>query len=233
MTISDGEVLLRLAIAVALCGAIGLERESRDQVAGLRTHILVGVGAALFTLVSAYGFSEFGTARDPTRIAAQIVSGIGFLGAGAILRQGFNVRGLTTAATLWVVAAIGMACGAGYYFGAAVTAAAVLVALILFRRLRPVLMSRLRTDFVLVDLGLVPDGPIGKVFGELGRRGATVTGMDTEIEEVVERIRLQVRVPPEVDVEEALSAIAQLDGVRSVSAAGVGLGRVLVTSEDD
>jgi len=106
---------LRLLVAAALSGAIGVERELRERAAGLRTHMLVGVGAALFTLVSAYAWGDFvfdrsrGTAFDPTRIAAQIVTGIGFLGAGAILRQGLSVRGLTTAAGLWVAAAIGMA----------------------------------------------------------------------------------------------------------------------------
>jgi len=112
-------VLLRLAISAGLGGAIGFERELRERQAGLRTHLVVCVGSALFTLVSAYGFEDFftatGTRIDPTRIAAQIVSGIGFLGAGAIIRQGLSVRGLTTAATLWLVAAIGMAAGAGYY----------------------------------------------------------------------------------------------------------------------
>src|SRR6201988_609326 len=106
--ISDGELLLRIALWVVLCGAIGLERESRGQAAGLRTHMLVGLGATLFTLVSAYGFSE--TSReniDPTRIAAQIVTGIGFLGAGTIIRHGLTVRGLTTAATLWIVGGVG------------------------------------------------------------------------------------------------------------------------------
>jgi putative Mg2+ transporter-C (MgtC) family protein len=122
----DGwEVLLRLAIACALGAAIGFEREIRDREAGIRTHLLVSLGSALFTIVSAYGFHEFLASgdnivrTDPTRIAAQIVTGIGFLGAGAIIREGLSIRGLTTAATLWVVAAIGMACGAGYYWPAA------------------------------------------------------------------------------------------------------------------
>src|SRR3982750_701332 len=106
-------VLLRLSVAAGLGGAIGLERELRERGAGLRTHLVVCVGSALFTLVSAYAFTA--PRVDPTRIAAQIVSGIGFLGAGAIIRQGLSVRGLTTAATLWLVAAIGMASGAGYY----------------------------------------------------------------------------------------------------------------------
>ncbi|HEU5242755.1 MAG TPA: MgtC/SapB family protein, partial [Gaiellaceae bacterium] len=102
-TIGWPEVLLRLFVAAALGGAIGLERELRERQAGLRTHLVVSVGAALFTLVSAYGFTDFGARVDPTRIAAQIVTGIGFLGAGAIIRQGLSVRGLTTAATLWLV----------------------------------------------------------------------------------------------------------------------------------
>jgi putative Mg2+ transporter-C (MgtC) family protein len=115
--------LLRLAVAALLGGAIGLERELDEKAAGLRTHVLVASGSALFTLVSAYGFSAFlGHGKvvsfDPSRIAAQIVTGVGFLGAGVIFRQGFAVRGLTTAASLWLVAAIGMAAGAGYWAGA-------------------------------------------------------------------------------------------------------------------
>jgi putative Mg2+ transporter-C (MgtC) family protein len=120
-TIGWAEVLLRLAVAAALGAAVGVERELRERQAGLRTHLLVCLGSALFTLVSAYGFSEWGARVDPTRIAAQIVTGIGFLGAGAIIRQGFSIRGLTTAATLWLTAAIGMAAGAGSYVAAGVT----------------------------------------------------------------------------------------------------------------
>jgi putative Mg2+ transporter-C (MgtC) family protein len=127
-SLSWEEALLRLALAAVFGGAIGLEREFREREAGLRTHMLVSVGSALFTLTSAYGFREFlvhnggGVIRaDPTRISAQIVTGIGFLGAGAIIRQGLAVRGLTTAATLWVVAAIGLAAGSGYYSAALMT----------------------------------------------------------------------------------------------------------------
>src|ERR671930_1064585 len=129
------DTLLRLAVAAALGGAIGLERELDEKAAGLRTHMLVAVGAALFTLVSAYGFHDFLTGggsvvrADPARIAAQIVTGIGFIGAGVIFRQGFTVRGLTTAASLWLVAAIGMAAGAGFWEGAVIAAAVALVSL--------------------------------------------------------------------------------------------------------
>jgi putative Mg2+ transporter-C (MgtC) family protein len=134
-TLHGGDAFLRLVFACALGGVIGFERELRDREAGIRTHLLVSLGSALFTIVSAYGFHEFLASgdnivrTDPTRIAAQIVTGIGFLGAGAIIREGLSVRGLTTAATLWVVAAIGMACGAGYYWPAAATTALTLFAL--------------------------------------------------------------------------------------------------------
>ena len=222
--ISHGEVLGRLALALALCALIGLERESRDQAAGLRTHILVGVGSALFTLVSAYGFHgllhESGTRTDPTRIAAQIVSGIGFLGAGAIIRQGVNVRGLTTAATLWVVAAIGMAAGAGYYFGALVTTALVLPALVLFRRLRGPVLSRLRTDYVLMDVELRPEADTAQVLAILTRSGVRVQALSTEIEADRQRAQLELRVPPELRFQPIVREIAGLPDVDRVSAVG-------------
>src|SRR4051794_28248004 len=144
--------MARLGTAALLGGAIGLERELRDREAGLRTHLLVSVGSALFTIVSAYGFTEFlvnGGAvvrADPTRIAAQVVSGIGFLGAGAIIRQGFSIRGLTTAATLWVVAAIGMASGAGYFSAAGITTVLVLFSLWPLRILAFHVMNRVRPE---------------------------------------------------------------------------------------
>ena len=130
--LSDWDIVLRLAVAAGLGAAVGVERELREREAGIRTHLLVALGAGLFTIVSAYGFEEFyeaGTTVDPTRIAAQIVTGIGFLGAGAIIREGLTVRGLTTAGSLWIVAAIGMAAGAGYYWPAVVGTALTVFAL--------------------------------------------------------------------------------------------------------
>jgi len=129
------DTLVRLLVAAALGGVIGLERELDEKAAGLRTHMLVSVGSALFTMVGAYGFHDFLTSgdavvrADPGRIAAQIVTGIGFLGAGVIFRQGFTVRGLTTAASLWLVAAIGMAAGAGFWEGAVIATACAFVSL--------------------------------------------------------------------------------------------------------
>jgi putative Mg2+ transporter-C (MgtC) family protein len=129
------EVFLRLALAVVLGGVIGLEREYRHKPAGLRTNILIALGAALFAVLSV----ELGArAGSPDRIAAQIVTGIGFLGAGAILRGGEDVHGLTTAATIWVNAAIGMAAGFGSYglaIGSAAIALVVLACLPVLERL--------------------------------------------------------------------------------------------------
>src|SRR4051812_10247226 len=124
------EMLVRGGGAAGLGAVLGLEREWHEHSAGVRTHMLVCVGAALFTLVSAYGFDSLSeNGGDPTRIAAQIVTGVGFLGAGTIMRVGSGVRGLTTAASLWVVAAVGLAVGAGSYAIAAAGAAVTLLAL--------------------------------------------------------------------------------------------------------
>jgi putative Mg2+ transporter-C (MgtC) family protein len=151
-SVSDGTIVLRLTIAAALGAAVGLERELRDREAGMRTHLLVALGSCLFTLVSAYGFHDFlanggnVVRADPSRIAAQIVTGIGFLGAGAIIREGLSVRGLTTAGSLWVVAAAGMAAGAGFYLAAVAATALTLVALGPLRILGYRLVERFRQE---------------------------------------------------------------------------------------
>src|SRR3954470_14302760 len=124
------ELISRLVLAAALGSVIGFERERLSWAAGLRTHMLVCVGSALIMIVSAYGFAEVLTGEhvvlDPSRMAAQVVSGIGFLGAGSILLRGEIVRGLTTAASLWSVAAVGLACGGGLYVAAAAATALIL-----------------------------------------------------------------------------------------------------------
>ncbi len=121
------EITIRLSLALLMGGAIGLEREYRAKEAGFRTHFLVALGSALFCLVSQYGFGI--ELKDSSRVAAQVVSGIGFLGAGTIIFQKNVVRGLTTAAGLWVTAAIGLACGTGMYVAAAIATLMVLLGL--------------------------------------------------------------------------------------------------------
>ena len=126
-------MLLRVVTGVGLGTLIGVERQYRSRRAGLRTNALVAVGSTLFVLLSAHGFGGVEGTPDPTRVAAQIVSGIGFLGGGVILRDGFSVRGLNTAATLWCTAAVGALAGAGLYSTAIVGTAAVVLVNILLR----------------------------------------------------------------------------------------------------
>lgn len=135
------ELALRLTLGLVLGAIIGLERELHRQPAGFRTHSMVALGAALFTIISAYAF--VGPNVDPTRIAAQIVSGIGFIGAGTILQHRGSIRGLTTAASLWAVAAIGTAAGAGMLIMAVVGTALMLVVLFAFDRFETFATRRL------------------------------------------------------------------------------------------
>jgi putative Mg2+ transporter-C (MgtC) family protein len=129
MTLSDAELIQRLILAAVLGGALGLEREMRNKSAGLRTNILIAIGSALFTVMSI----ELGDPRgaDPGRVAAQIVTGVGFLGAGAIMRTDAGIHGLTTAATIWVNAAIGVAVGGGEYHLAFIATGVTLVVLLM------------------------------------------------------------------------------------------------------
>jgi putative Mg2+ transporter-C (MgtC) family protein len=221
--ISWAEVALRLAAAAALTGAVGLERELRERAAGLRTHMLVGVGSALFTLVSAYAWSGFefnrqlGTTFDPTRIAAQIVTGIGFLGAGAIIRQGLSIRGLTTAAGLWVAAAIGMAVGAGYWSAALVGTGVVLVGLGPLRWAEGAVVRRRRKESGAIEIDLRPDQPLAPVLAILEGRRARVGRIQLEEEEDGRELRIEVRLAPGAsprDLVEELSRLDEVTGVR-------------------
>jgi putative Mg2+ transporter-C (MgtC) family protein len=209
------EVAVRLAVAAALTGAVGLEREFRERAAGLRTHMLVGVGSALFTIVSAYAWGDFifdrtqGTAFDPTRIAAQIVTGIGFLGAGVIIRQGLSIRGVTTAAGLWVAAAIGMAVGAGYWGAALIGTGVVLVGLGPLRMAEGWVVRRRREGGTL-EIDLRPEEPLAPVLSVLENRRARVSRIHLEEEETGRELRLEVRMP----LVEELTRLDEVTGVR-------------------
>jgi putative Mg2+ transporter-C (MgtC) family protein len=135
--LGEMDVVIRLGLGFLAGGIIGFERSSRRQVAGLRTHILISLGATLLMMLSIWLPREFTPLKngDPGRIAAQVVSGMGFLGAGAIIRLGNNIKGLTTAASLWLIAAIGMAIGAGMFIAAAAAEALGLFTLILLERI--------------------------------------------------------------------------------------------------
>jgi putative Mg2+ transporter-C (MgtC) family protein len=128
------DFVIRLCLAFAAGGIIGIERSSRRQVAGLRTHILIAVGSCCLMLLSIWLPQQLNSG-DPGRIAAQVVSGMGFLGAGAIIRLGSNIRGLTTAASLWLTAAVGLTIGAGMFIAALTTVVLAIITLILLNRL--------------------------------------------------------------------------------------------------
>ncbi|HET7128430.1 MAG TPA: MgtC/SapB family protein [Gaiellaceae bacterium] len=214
-TLSWYDALGRLALAAALGSIIGLEREFREREAGLRTHLLVSLGSALFTIVSAFGFHDVLShdpqvvvRLDPSRIAAQIVSGIGFLGAGAIIRQGLSIRGLTTAATLWVVAAIGMAAGAGFYSVAIITTVVALVALWPLRFVAYRLIDRVKPeeDRVVIELRE------GHSLAELLTHVSQVRHI--EVTEELDRRIVQLE-SPAVD-EELVARLSDLDYVIGV-----------------
>jgi putative Mg2+ transporter-C (MgtC) family protein len=214
-TIGWPEVLLRLFVAAALGGAIGLERELRERQAGLRTHLVVSVGSALFTLVSAYGFHSFDGKVDPTRIAAQIVSGIGFLGAGAIIRQGLSVRGLTTAASLWLVAAIGMASGAGYWDGALIATLGALLTLGPLRVAAFRILSRYRPQHDRLLVEIPAGGSPVPVIEAIERQRGRVVSLD--IAQEGERRSVGVDVELEAGSAPAVVAeVAEIDGVLEV-----------------
>jgi putative Mg2+ transporter-C (MgtC) family protein len=214
------EIVTRVVLAATLGGAIGLERELREREAGLRTHLLVSVGAALFTMVSAYAWTDWhfsnreGVVFDPTRIAAQVVSGIGFLGAGAIIRQGLSVRGLTTAATLWVVAAIGMASGIGYYEAAIVTTTLVLLSLWPLRILAYRLSARVRPEEGRLAVDLPAGASAVSVLEAIEGAGADVSALEFEEEGDRRRVDVRVRLESGRTAAELIDALTQSQDVR-------------------
>ena len=218
--IAQWEILVRLLVAAALGGAIGIEREIHERQAGLRTHLLVSSGAALFTLVSAYAWSDFNFSRaggvtfDPTRIAAQIVTGIGFLGAGAIIRQGLSVRGLTTAATLWMVAAIGMACGAGFYWAAVAATALALISLWPLRIVSRRVLDRPHRRQLAIALR--PDKNVAPVLAALEELGVLVDSFTITEENDRRHLDSSVELPHGARAEDVVLRLGALDEVASV-----------------
>lgn len=134
-------VLIALLLSVILCGLVGIEREKRGRSAGLRTHLLVGVGSCIIMIISIYGFPS-GAGHDVARLAAQIITGVGFLGAGAIIHRNSGIKGLTTAATIWIVMAIGIACGSFNFLIAIISTVVILFVLVTFRKVEAKLNKR-------------------------------------------------------------------------------------------
>lgn len=220
MTLPPHEIALRLVTATVLAGLVGLDREHRRSAAGLRTHALVGMSSCLLMIVSAFGFTDIlgtaGVALDPSRIAAQIVTGIGFLGAGTIIAHGESVRGLTTAASIWAVAAFGIAVGGGMYRAAVLGTALALILLLVMRpiELRLDQKWRKQTISALYDPQLVTPEV---VLGALRRANLNVIGLSVEAEgdSGKDQIEITLRQSGDMVLEGALQVIAQLEGVVS------------------
>jgi putative Mg2+ transporter-C (MgtC) family protein len=223
MVPSELELLGRLALATVLAGLIGAERELSDQPAGFRTHALVGLGAALFSIISAYGYQsivggepDVRVSADITRVASQIVTGIGFLGGGAILKYGASVRGLTTAATLWTTAAIGTAVGVGAIIVGGGTALIALVAVVGLRPVRRLLRRYSRNTGELV-LQTKDDVPVGAVLGEIESFGASIRSIKVDGRpEGGYAIRASMKLESSGAPSKLTERLADLDHVESV-----------------
>lgn len=168
---------IALILAVFLCGMVGLEREKRGRSAGLRTHLLVGVGSTIIMIISIYGFPA-GYSRDVARLAAQVVTGVGFLGAGAIIHNNGGIKGLTTASTIWLVMAIGLACGSMNFVLAIGSTIVVMIILVIFRRTER-LVTRSNPQFVLIAKSDVP--AMTHVLAVAKERNLTVGDVNTQI----------------------------------------------------
>jgi putative Mg2+ transporter-C (MgtC) family protein len=215
------DLALRLIVAAALGGAIGAEREIHNHPAGIRTHMLVALGSGLFTVLSIFGFglegNDTGAIVDPTRIAAQIVSGIGFLGAGAILKDGVVIRGLTTAASLWATAAVGMAAGAGEYVLALVSAVIILVSLWPINALAERLHGSSQPE-VQLRLSLTRVDALGEISAALAAGKIDIAAIQTQrTGRDSYRADLAIRGRTAAAIAAALEAIEDLEGVDIIS----------------
>jgi len=206
------DLMLRLLVALALGAIVGLERERQERAAGLRTVTMVSLGSCLFTIVGAYGFAN----TDPSRVAAQIVTGIGFLGAGTIFLRKDLVRGLTTAATIWAVAAIGMAAGTARYFEAAFTTLLILAVLMVLKPIEKRFFKRPSEAQVSV---IIPrhDGEIEEVRAALGALGAFPLSIRIhELNETEDRLEVDVGLPANRTTAELLRQLRMVPGARQV-----------------
>ena len=224
MTITSWEIALRLGLAVLFGGLVGFERERHNRPAGFRTHILVCTGATLMMMVSAYGFLDHtGFDLDPGRIAAQVVTGVGFLGAGTIMRHRGSIFGLTTAASIWVVSGIGLAVGIGFYWGAALATMVVLISLLALGRLDQAVLSNRRLKSLTIK-ALDRPGLLSRVTGVLGDLGINIqkidlktAGFDDALQSEVIAIDLRVIVPAHLVYNHLFRRLTCLKGVLEIT----------------
>ncbi len=224
-------MVLRLLAAAVLGGIVGMERGSGDRPAGFRTHILVCVGSALFMLVSMYGFGDIndiqrfepghyaGQSWDASRIASQVVSGIGFLGAGTILHEGLTIKGLTTAASLWMVSAIGLTVGSGMYFVSFAATAITMLTLVTFHswEKRFAGASRNERGFVRIETDNRP-GAITFVTEYMSASGAEIKSLNVRHDKAENRLILELylKLSKNTDAAQLMKGLLKVEGVISV-----------------
>lgn len=221
MVISDHEMFLRMGVSILFGAAIGYERERSGRPAGLRTHLLVSIASSTFMLVSTqfvyfqHYLREDPIAVDPSRIAASVVSGVGFLGAGAILRTGFNIQGLTTAASLWLVAAIGLACGAGMFGVGIVATIASLIGLILLRKVEGKHWRLLQRR---ISLTVEGEAEVGEIFSGLRKIDVLFAeeDIDLDLKAGYSSIEFDVRLRDRGMLERMLAYLRGVEKVRQV-----------------
>jgi putative Mg2+ transporter-C (MgtC) family protein len=227
MHISSADLFVRLLVAALLGAIVGIERESASKGAGVRTHSIVALGAALFTVAGAYGFADInkGPNVDPARIAAQVAAGVGFIGAGAILRHGSTVRGITTAATVWLAAAVGVAAGAGGWEAALVVTVLAVVALVVLQATKP-LMGRFVHHQATVELEyLRGHGTLGPLLRSIEDSDSRVTHLSVEDDdsaangEGVRHVIVELELRRREDIDGLLDAVRSRPEVKGVRVA--------------
>lgn len=214
MRINEIVLFGRLLLAAIMGSFIGLEREAHGHPAGLRTHTLVAVGSCLVMLISIYAF-ESSVNHDPARLAAQVVSGIGFLGAGTILREGVTIRGLTTAATLWVVAGIGLAVGSGFYLGAVATTLISVFTLIVLNRIEKRYLDpkAVRVKATLQDR----PGQLAEFCKVFAKYGVSIKDINLDVDEENERAIISLHLKGyNIPKEEIISDLHLIAGVSHI-----------------
>lgn len=218
--ISEVQILLRVLVAAILGAMVGYERERQDQPAGLRTHMILVIGATLAMVLSVnlgYLFARPGTPADPARLAAQVISGIGFLGAGAILRYGFTVKGLTTATSLWTMAIVGMAVGAGYYLIGVVTTALMLVVLTLLNVLEKRFVRTSVSRYISIDANF-HKGLVKSIRQIVEKFSDSLTSFTIQKHVKDKRLRIQIvaRISRDQTLEELIESLSDIEGVRNL-----------------
>lgn len=216
--IDDVTTVVRLAVSVILGGIIGFERQRRGKTAGLKTHILVSLGACLVAILSINMYAEVQgqTNADPARLAAQVVSGIGFLGAGAIIKEGPTIRGLTTAASLWVVASVGLATGVGAMTGAVATTVLVVLALEILPKIDKLYCNTSPVSNLIIK-SLDKPGQIGRIGSCLGAMGVGIQQIHIEdAEEGRIMIPITIKVPDRYKIEQIVAELGTIEGIVAI-----------------